>query len=918
MNMTFKNTSFKTVFAICSIFACSTLFTACGGDSSSSSNDDEIENAESSDSNGSSGSNDGSSGSIEEKEIHEGAITEARDIDLSKYKTGSTGKFVDERNGQTYNTVRTGIYTWILDNVNVKLPDLKSTCYKYDDTKCAKYGRLYMGYDNRDACPDGFNLPSVSEWRYFNEHEDAKLTYAGICSKRDTLECTGLDSAVSYLAYDDSAVVFDKKGNMKAVSATSSGFYSIRCVNTQTIVDSLSDLPKCEKESNFPYIYVIGEAASYYCDDEEWNQASSSYQARCSNYEEGSKYVFGDDLLFICKSGKWQLALMDDLDECTLNNINQEYTLNQYRFACTDSGWVRLSFPESELGLCIEKNYKKTAKATSKNITYVCDSTGWRVADVVDVYGVCESAIFNKTVSLDSTLYLCQSNHVWKKAGMTEQMLGAFCTAKIQDSLVLYNGNYYLCKNSLWQNAYVSNDIGICTSKRHGEKTVAQDKNEYYCNSNGVWQKTSVFKFSDNSIHICDEELMNTSITVKDTMYICDAKNSTEFYWRKADGIEAVLGFCPADTSFSLINDSLTFTCYYGKWDHYTTTISDYVGTCTRNTATVIDTVFKNKQYVCDSSTHKSDWFTPTDFDKKYGYCRTAILDSVVISVDSSTIYKCLADSSTTNNIRKWTTVAWYDNMPTCKASNLDKTAFNGINESACQGPFNTSYYYWRAIPSDTITDERTGYKYPVFAIGDQVWLGQDLVYFADESQYANITTTAAGNVTADDFTSQPDHLFYTWHSAMGLTADADSARSVEDTTVFYSDYQGACMEGWHIPTYAEWNTMFNLTAKRSGYTTNANNVAKMVDHNWTTTPGKADFGMNIDGFGHDSVYYDADEALYMAVSKAKGTTAQYWLPRETGVKTGSYIEINSTKTTFYSNAPKTNAYSIRCVKNKK
>lgn len=72
--------------------------------------------------------------------------------------------FIDSRDEQKYRTVTIGGKTWMADNLNYDAGGLASWCYENDDSKCMKYGRLYVWIAAKAVCPSGWHLPSAGEW----------------------------------------------------------------------------------------------------------------------------------------------------------------------------------------------------------------------------------------------------------------------------------------------------------------------------------------------------------------------------------------------------------------------------------------------------------------------------------------------------------------------------------------------------------------------------------------------------------------------------------------------------------------------------------------------------------------------------------------------------------------------------------
>ena len=153
----------------------------------------------------SSSSKDGKSSSSDEKNSSSSSVVPTVSV-ASPCKTATEdnceyGTLTDDRDGQTYKTVKIGEQWWMAENLNYRYiqqtynggeGDSSSYCYDNDPANCEKYGRLYLwsaamdsagiisdntangcGYgdicnlDNvkvRGVCPEGWHLPSRDEW----------------------------------------------------------------------------------------------------------------------------------------------------------------------------------------------------------------------------------------------------------------------------------------------------------------------------------------------------------------------------------------------------------------------------------------------------------------------------------------------------------------------------------------------------------------------------------------------------------------------------------------------------------------------------------------------------------------------------------------------------------------------------------
>lgn len=140
--------------------------------------------------------------STDHVEVVQGAVDHQKSCKTDEVDSCEYGTLTDERDGQTYKTVKMGDFEWMAENLNYAYLqptdslDSSSFCFNDSIEYCDKYGRLYLwsaamdsagvfssggmgcGYGVnctlsyteplRGVCPEGWHLPSVAEWNYLN------------------------------------------------------------------------------------------------------------------------------------------------------------------------------------------------------------------------------------------------------------------------------------------------------------------------------------------------------------------------------------------------------------------------------------------------------------------------------------------------------------------------------------------------------------------------------------------------------------------------------------------------------------------------------------------------------------------------------------------------------------------------------
>ncbi len=240
-------------------------------------------------------------------------------------------------------------------------------------------------------------------------------------------------------------------------------------------------------------------------------------------------------------------------------------------------------------------------------------------------------------------------------------------------------------------------------------------------------------------------------------------------------------------------------------------------------------------------------------------------------------------------------------------SSSVTSVSSSSVESSSSSDGFDWSLpkeaYLNPDVEYDSIVDSRDGKVYKTVKIGDQTWMAENLNYDPGQggSGDAKYDWSWCRNCEVIG------HL-YTWAAAIDSVKLANDAENPQDCGYgkgcgLTGKLQGICPDGWHLPSKAEWQDLFDAVGGRS----TAGEVLKSQTGWYRKGNGTDAFGFSALPAGDKSdngYFYHAGDIAYFWSATGNSDHFAYLMYLGYGYKYADLYDDN-----------KNYGYSVRCVK---
>lgn len=209
-----------------------------------------------------------------------------------------------------------------------------------------------------------------------------------------------------------------------------------------------------------------------------------------------------------------------------------------------------------------------------------------------------------------------------------------------------------------------------------------------------------------------------------------------------------------------------------------------------------------------------------------------------------------------------------------------------------------------------TFTDSRDGTEYGYVTIGDQVWMAENLKYLpavtgprtgSGNAPHYYVYDYDGTHVTEAKATDNYRiyGVLYNWTAAMNGAASSSSNPS---------GVQGACPDGWHLPSDTEWEQLINYVGDNKEA---ANKLKEFgTTHWWSNVQGNNATGFTALPGGHRN----SNGEFFSSRQVGYWWSATDVAPANTGSAYPRYLSYNNSEV-FRTSGGKSDGMSVRCIR---
>ena len=578
---------------------------------------------------------------------------------------------------------------------------------------------------------------------------------------------------------------------------------------------------RTEKDGDVRYGDVT-KTNCYVFEDKAWRSGNAndcSLNLRgCTSLRQDTVGLGSDSVWYICDTKSWRKAKALEYDtygwadgkdgDSKLGSVS---TKNCYVFE--NNAWRIGNSSDCSLNLrgCTSLRQDTVGKGSDK-AWYICDAKTWRNATTYekDTFGWKDSTdgVIKKGNVTDSVYVFDKT--AWRIASQVEAKFGA-CIADIVDSVGNVGSTYYICKSDGWTTATVIeyDTYGWSTGKDGDSKAGKVNANNCYVYESNAWRSGNS---NDCSLGLrgCTTLRQDTvGLGSDNTWYICENK-----IWRNATSIEInTYGWACLDSNEGEMKIGLKqktyFVCEDNAWREATLTEEKNCidnGVCLLYNCTAPKVgKFDNRDnvlYVCDLN--QNNYTNAPKYDWRKANCAEKKLKSLCTANDSSVVWACEEDDgSKTNYIcskqeqyngTSYSYILWWHAVQTPLEYKLED--WNKKKESMYNNP--------DAVYGEDLIDQRDGNVYKTVILSGKRWMAENLRY-KDEVNTKNLKTNISCYAN-EDKNCEIAGVYYTWTAAMDIDSKWSNGSAPSTLTAY--PHQGVCPNGWHIPTWEEWEAI--------------------------------------------------------------------------------------------------------------